>query len=249
MHERADRLVGGFVGVDHDLEREFEARLVESSTLAFRVAYSVLRHRRGCRGRRAGRLREGLSKLPAASRSGTVPRLARADDLAARYRSLPRFTPASDGRIGRQRPQRADDGGNRGGTRPRGLALAGDRRASREAPACHRAGEHRRARREGSRVAAGTAEGHRQVAVVRRPSTFEGAVAMDAQRAARANRFGALTARSRRRWPWSRRRSLSRACACGSPASRSRRDGDIRGRSRRRARWRWPSRVPWPCCR
>src|SRR5438477_9849282 len=45
MHERADRLVGGFVDVDHDLEREFEARLVESSTLAFRVAYSVLRHR------------------------------------------------------------------------------------------------------------------------------------------------------------------------------------------------------------
>lgn len=45
MHERADRLVGGFVGVDLDLEREFEARLVESSTLAFRVAYSVLRHR------------------------------------------------------------------------------------------------------------------------------------------------------------------------------------------------------------
>src|SRR5687768_11028176 len=45
MHERVDRLVGGFVGVDHELDREFEARLVESSTLAFRVAYSVLRHR------------------------------------------------------------------------------------------------------------------------------------------------------------------------------------------------------------
>ena len=45
MHERAARLVGGFVDVDHELEREFEARLVESSTLAFRVAYSVLRHR------------------------------------------------------------------------------------------------------------------------------------------------------------------------------------------------------------
>ena len=30
---------------DQDLEREFEARLLESSTLAFRVAYSVLRHR------------------------------------------------------------------------------------------------------------------------------------------------------------------------------------------------------------
>jgi RNA polymerase sigma-70 factor (ECF subfamily) len=31
--------------VDHQLEQEFEARLVESSTLAFRVAYGVLRHR------------------------------------------------------------------------------------------------------------------------------------------------------------------------------------------------------------
>ena len=45
MHERADRLAGGFVGVDEALEREFEARLVESSTLAFRIAYSVLRNR------------------------------------------------------------------------------------------------------------------------------------------------------------------------------------------------------------
>src|SRR5436190_24343587 len=45
MHERVERLVGGFVGVDHELDREFEVRLVESSTLAFRVAYSVLRHR------------------------------------------------------------------------------------------------------------------------------------------------------------------------------------------------------------
>jgi RNA polymerase sigma-70 factor (ECF subfamily) len=31
--------------VEEDLDREFEARLVESSTLAFRVAYGVLRHR------------------------------------------------------------------------------------------------------------------------------------------------------------------------------------------------------------
>ena len=44
MHERADRLAG-FVIVDDELEREFEARLVESSTLAFRVAFSVLRQR------------------------------------------------------------------------------------------------------------------------------------------------------------------------------------------------------------
>jgi RNA polymerase sigma-70 factor, ECF subfamily len=46
MHGFADRMAGGFVEVnDAALEREFEARLVESSTLAFRVAYGVLRHR------------------------------------------------------------------------------------------------------------------------------------------------------------------------------------------------------------
>ncbi len=44
MHERADRLAV-LVSTDQKLEREFEARLVESSTLAFRVAYGVLRHR------------------------------------------------------------------------------------------------------------------------------------------------------------------------------------------------------------
>src|SRR6186713_3018537 len=45
MHERADCLASDFVTVDEDLAREFEARLVESSRLAFRVAFSVLRQR------------------------------------------------------------------------------------------------------------------------------------------------------------------------------------------------------------
>jgi RNA polymerase sigma-70 factor (ECF subfamily) len=51
MHERAARnLAHGTwnpaVTMDQEaLEREFETRLVESSTLAFRVAFSVLRHR------------------------------------------------------------------------------------------------------------------------------------------------------------------------------------------------------------
>jgi len=45
MHDCADRLASGLVAVEDELSREFEARLVESSTLAFRVAYSVLRHR------------------------------------------------------------------------------------------------------------------------------------------------------------------------------------------------------------
>jgi RNA polymerase sigma-70 factor, ECF subfamily len=45
MHECADHVAGGIISVDTDLEREFEVRLVESSTLAVRVAYSVLRNR------------------------------------------------------------------------------------------------------------------------------------------------------------------------------------------------------------
>ena len=45
MHGRVERFPGGLVTLDDDLEREFEARLVESSTLAFRVAFSVLRQR------------------------------------------------------------------------------------------------------------------------------------------------------------------------------------------------------------
>jgi RNA polymerase sigma-70 factor (ECF subfamily) len=45
MHERADRLAGSFVTVADDLVHEFETRLVESSRLAFRVAFSVLRQR------------------------------------------------------------------------------------------------------------------------------------------------------------------------------------------------------------
>src|SRR2546428_11628643 len=47
MHEYTDRLAGRLVAVNAELEQEFEARLVESSTLAFRIAFSVLRHRQG----------------------------------------------------------------------------------------------------------------------------------------------------------------------------------------------------------
>ncbi len=45
MHEFADTLTAGLVTVEDDLAREFEARLADSSTLAFRVAYGVLRQR------------------------------------------------------------------------------------------------------------------------------------------------------------------------------------------------------------
>jgi RNA polymerase sigma-70 factor, ECF subfamily len=45
MHDTADRVYDGVVTADEALDREFEDRLRETSTLAFRVAYSVLRHR------------------------------------------------------------------------------------------------------------------------------------------------------------------------------------------------------------
>ncbi|HEY3162433.1 MAG TPA: sigma-70 family RNA polymerase sigma factor [Vicinamibacterales bacterium] len=45
MHEWTSRLAGDFVSANEELEREFDARLVESGRLAFRVAFSVLRHR------------------------------------------------------------------------------------------------------------------------------------------------------------------------------------------------------------
>jgi RNA polymerase sigma-70 factor (ECF subfamily) len=48
MHERAASLPGRLLTEDLEgdaLAREFETRLVECSTLAFRVAYGVLRHR------------------------------------------------------------------------------------------------------------------------------------------------------------------------------------------------------------
>src|SRR2546426_11534285 len=45
MPECAPALVRSRLGEQEQLDREFEARLVESSTLAFRVAFGVLRQR------------------------------------------------------------------------------------------------------------------------------------------------------------------------------------------------------------
>lgn len=45
MHERTAPFSVALLSMGVELEREFEARLLESSTLIFRVAYSVLRHR------------------------------------------------------------------------------------------------------------------------------------------------------------------------------------------------------------
>jgi DNA-directed RNA polymerase specialized sigma24 family protein len=69
MHERADCLASDFVTVDEDLAREFEARLVESSTLAFRVAFSVLRQREDAE----DVAQEAFAKAYRSFRTGFVP--------------------------------------------------------------------------------------------------------------------------------------------------------------------------------
>jgi RNA polymerase sigma-70 factor, ECF subfamily len=45
MHELVETLATRLVTVEGDLAREFEARLADSSTLAFRVAYSIVRQK------------------------------------------------------------------------------------------------------------------------------------------------------------------------------------------------------------
>lgn len=44
MHEYTEGIVGNILSMEQDLKREFELLLKDSSTLAFRVAFSVLRH-------------------------------------------------------------------------------------------------------------------------------------------------------------------------------------------------------------
>ena len=45
MHEYSEHLTATFLGMEEDLKQEFEIRIAECSTLAFRVAYGVLRNR------------------------------------------------------------------------------------------------------------------------------------------------------------------------------------------------------------
>jgi RNA polymerase sigma-70 factor, ECF subfamily len=45
MDGHTDRLIASILTMEDDLEREFEARVSESLPLAFRVAFSVLKHR------------------------------------------------------------------------------------------------------------------------------------------------------------------------------------------------------------
>jgi RNA polymerase sigma-70 factor (ECF subfamily) len=44
MYEHVKPIAGMFLNMEEDLKREFETRIAETSTLAFRVAYAVLRN-------------------------------------------------------------------------------------------------------------------------------------------------------------------------------------------------------------
>jgi RNA polymerase sigma-70 factor (ECF subfamily) len=44
MHERVKPIAGVFLNMEEDLKQEFETRIAETGTLAFRVAFSVLRN-------------------------------------------------------------------------------------------------------------------------------------------------------------------------------------------------------------
>ena len=189
MSAHADRLVGTFVAVDRTLEREFEARLTESATLAFRVAYGVLRHtqdaedvaqeafvrahRRFAQLRDRERFRAWLVRitwrLALDRRRGDRRRAVREEkSIAPGDRPDPRSHAQPRRRAG---PDRA-----RAGESP----VERHRRAPRKAARHHCPGEHRRPRRGQGGPVAGNSGRHRQVAIVSRASETEGEPGMAA---------------------------------------------------------------------
>ena len=236
MHDETARLAGGLVTVDQDLEREFETRLVESSTLAFRVAYGVLRHRQDAedvaqeafvkayRSFRELRDRERFRawlvrmtwRLAIDRQRNDRRRLAREDAAAG-----------PDEIVGRQ-PTRPRHSSRSRNARARRAAVGSNRRAARQAADRHRARQHRGARHRRRGAPARRAGRHREVALVSRAPTVEGAAAMIDEEIREALDVDPVAGVS----------------GAGAHAHRERagavRPGDGRGRSPRPERWRRP---------
>ena len=87
MHEVAERLAGPLVRADEALAREFEARLADSSALAFRVAYSVLRQKQDAEDVAQEAFLQGAPLLQSVAGPRCLPQLAGADDVPAGDRS------------------------------------------------------------------------------------------------------------------------------------------------------------------
>ncbi len=82
MHDRASLLAPGLVTADAHLEQEFEARLVETSSLAFRVAFSVLRHQQDAEDVAQESFAKAYRHFTSLSRPRPLPGLARPHGLA-----------------------------------------------------------------------------------------------------------------------------------------------------------------------
>ena len=155
MHERADRLAGNFVTVDEDLAREFEARLVESSTLAFRVAFSVLRQREDAE----DVAQEAFAKAYRSFRQLRDRERFRAWLVRMTWRMAIDRQRANRRRLAREEPDQRrvfrpawaeTTGDTVVAQRARRAVVAGDRCAAREAAADDRPRRHSGARHQGS---------------------------------------------------------------------------------------------------
>ena len=188
VHEFADRLAGSVVNVDQQLDAEFEARLAESSTLAFRVAYGVLRHRQDAEDvaqeafvkayrsfrqlRDRDRFRAWLVRMTwrlALDRQRGDRR--RATREARPWRASPPVADAAEDLVARERATQ--------------LWAAIDALPDKLRVVVVLSNIEGHDVRRG-RTAAGAAARHGEVAPVSRAATFEGALAMDAERSRRA---------------------------------------------------------------
>ena len=161
--------LGSRLTVDRTLAREFETRLVESSTLAFRVAYSVLRHREDA---------EDVAQEAFAKAYRSFSQLRDRERFRAWLVRMTWRMALDRQRANRRRMAREDraerrpiglDGrpsGRPGGTRARRASVARDRRLSEKLRIVIVLAGIAGARHQGSRRAARSARGHREVAAL-----------------------------------------------------------------------------------
>jgi RNA polymerase sigma factor (sigma-70 family) len=187
MNELADRIFRSPVSADAasgaatGLAREFEARMADSSTLAFHVAYAVLRHRQDA---------EDLAQDAFIRAHGAFHRLRDRDRfrawltrmvwrMAINYRRGQKNRMARENRVAAPDVAPSHEGAVLEGERSRGLGS--HRRAARAITAGGGAGCHRGAQRAGRGGTPWDTGRHREVEAVRGATETAGASAMTHQ--------------------------------------------------------------------
>ena len=178
MTEMSEWALAALVTAEDVLEREFGERLRESSSLAFRVAYGVLRHREDAEDvaqEAFVRAHRSIAQLRDRERFRAwlvrmTWRLAIDRLRTDKRRAIREMT--AEPEPGLTAEQLASAAG------ARAAAVGGDRRAAGEAADGHRARVDRRTRRRGSRTAAGHPGRHREVETVPGEETARGETAM-----------------------------------------------------------------------